>query len=168
MKKIISVLVIIAILVIGGGLAARSTLFPVKDKDIIQKYAKEYNIEASLIASFINFETGFSPLPYTDNNSVGYMKIKAATAESLAQEMKIENFDKTTISNNDTNIEMGTYYLSKFKDGGIEEMVGKWGIKNGQDANEEFDAENYYKTYHVEKIEKLNKFYKILYPNLNN
>jgi len=167
MKKLITFFIILAIIGAGAIVGAKELMFPISDKDIIEKYAKEFKVEPSLVVSIIDFETEFSPSKYEPGKAVGYMKLTDKTGEALAKELGDTKFDKTTIADKETNIKLGTYYLSKNDDKGLEETVGKWAIRNGLDEDPNFDLEGYAREYYVEKIESREKMYKLLYPSLN-
>lgn len=59
MRKLISILILGLVILVGVGFVAKEILFPMKDKSVIEKYAKEYDVKTEIIAAFINFETEF-------------------------------------------------------------------------------------------------------------
>ncbi|MEG1001835.1 transglycosylase SLT domain-containing protein [Clostridium sp.] len=163
MRKIISIIVIGLIVVIGAGFAVREVVFPIKDKDIIEKYAKEYNVEPELVASIINFETRFEPVKNTGKNGAGLMKLTADTGEKIAKEMGDTNFNKDDIDKDDTNIKLGTYYISKNGGENLSDLVGNWAIRNGENKEDKFDDKQYAKDNYTKKIETRKDIYKVLY-----
>ncbi|AQM60045.1 lytic transglycosylase domain-containing protein [Clostridium baratii] len=163
MRKLISILIVGLVILVGVGFAAKETLFPMKDKGAIEKYAKEYDVKPELISAFINFETGFEPVEYKEGKACGLMKLTAKTGENLAKEIGDNNFKAKDIADNDINIKLGTYYLSKSVKDGLKETVGNWAIRNGEEKNDKFDAKEYAKEYFTKKIELREKIYKILY-----
>ena len=111
MRKLISILIVGLVILVGVGFAAKETLFPMKDKGAIEKYAKEYDVKPELISAFINFETGVEPVEYKEGKACGLMKLTAKTGENLAKEIGDNNFKAKDIADNDTNIKLGTYFL---------------------------------------------------------
>ena len=45
MRKLMSILIVGLVILVGVGFAAKETLFPMKDKGAIEKYAKEYEAD---------------------------------------------------------------------------------------------------------------------------
>lgn len=161
MKKIVNILIIVLILIIGSGFVIRATLFPIKDKGALEKYAKEYNVKPELVAAVINFESNFKNIEYSNSEPSGLMKLTPKTGEELAKEMGLKNFKVEDIANEDTSIRLGTYYLSKSNGENIKEVVGNWAIRNGQDT--QIDMKAYAEQYYTSKIENRAKIYKVLY-----
>ncbi|MFX0550019.1 transglycosylase SLT domain-containing protein [Hathewaya histolytica] len=167
MKKLGIILATILVAVIAAGVLARTLLYPMKDKTIINKYAKEYKVDAALIASVIHFETGFESIPYEEGKSVGYMKLKPEVAIKLAKEANIADFKPEKTAEEDTNIKLGTYFISKhYKNNDIKELMSDWQERNGKDKDAKVDMRDYVKQYYAPKIEKRMKIYKVLYPTL--
>lgn len=161
MKKIVNILIIVLVLIIGSGFAIRATFFPIKDKSAIEKYSKEYNVKPEVVAAVINFESNFKNIEYNNNEPSGLMKLTPKTGEELAKEIGIKNFKVEDIANEDTSIQLGTYYLSKSNGKSIKEVVGNWAIRNGQDP--QMDMKSYAEQYYTSKIENRAKIYKVLY-----
>lgn len=161
MKKIINIVIIALILIIGAGFAVRSLVFPIKDKTAIEKYAKEYNVKPELVAAVINFETGFKNVAYDNNNPCGMMKLTPKTGTELAKEIGLQNFKTEDVANEDTSIQLGTYYLSKSNGESIKDTVGNWAVRNGKDP--QVDMKSYAEQYYTSKIEGREKIYKVLY-----
>ncbi|HHD2753603.1 TPA: hypothetical protein ACOTG0_002415 [Clostridium perfringens] len=78
-KKVTSGILIALAVTIGAGFVARETVFPMKDRNAIEKYAKEYNVKSERIAAFINFETGFDKVEYKEHKASGLMKLTEDT-----------------------------------------------------------------------------------------
>ncbi|WP_317310605.1 transglycosylase SLT domain-containing protein [Clostridium thermobutyricum] len=163
MKKTINIIIIILILLVGCGIFVREVIFPIKDKKIIEKYAKEYNVKPELIASIIHFETDFNQIPYNKGKACGLMKLTAKTGAELAKEIGEKNFKPEEIVNNDKNIQLGTYYLSKSNGKSLRDLVGNWSIRNGVEKDSKIDMKDYAEKFYTKKIENREKIYKVLY-----
>lgn len=162
-KKVTSGILIALAVTIGAGFVARETVFPMKDRDTIEKYAKEYNVKPERVAAFINFETGFDKVEYKEHKASGLMKLTEDTGAEIAKEIGDTNFKPEQIADDDKNIQYGTYYLSKSNGKSLEDTVGEWSIRNGEEKNEEIDMKEYAKKYYTDKIQKREAIYKILY-----
>ncbi len=162
LSRIIGVLVLVILISIVG---ARLLLFPIDQKETIKKYAKEYNVKPEVIAAVIHFETEFKPSEYKEGKKVGLMNIRDSVGVKLSKEMGQEVSNPKQISEADTNIKIGTWYISKNGgDSDLSEMMGKWVLIN--EEKEDSKMIEYAKTYYGEKIKKRANIYKILYPEL--
>ncbi len=86
--------------------------FPLKYKDIIIKYANEYDVPPSLIAGIINAESGFKNTAVSKVGAVGLMQIMPSTAEYVANTIDLE-YNEVKLFEPEFNIEIGTAYISK-------------------------------------------------------
>ncbi|MCY6484152.1 transglycosylase SLT domain-containing protein [Clostridium aestuarii] len=174
MKKIGVIFGAILVLIIGGTLLARTVIFPLKYKTEIKKYSKEYSVEPELIAAIIHISSNFAPKEYEKGEKCGPMNLQDKSAEVIAKEMGFTDFNLQNLAEPDTNIKIGTWFISQnYKNKDIEQAVEKWGGVNWQDVkgNKEKEErkefwEDYYKKNFVEKVKSRMKIYKILYPTL--
>ncbi|WP_250278238.1 lytic transglycosylase domain-containing protein [[Clostridium] colinum] len=95
-------------------------ILPIKYERIIEKYAKKYNIEKSLVFAVINAESRFNKNAVSNKGAIGLMQIMPETGEWLAKKIDIKEFSENMLYDPETNIKLGTYYLSylleKFED----------------------------------------------------
>lgn len=166
MKKSVKISIIaIVIMLIGGGLFTRNVVYPLKFKDDIVKYSKEYKVDPYVVASVINIESRFGEgFKYEKGRKTGVMQITDVTAEKWAKEMGIKNFDPTTIGNTSVNIQLGTWYLGKAwneKNSSIKSIVERWIVRNNDNKNSD-SVDRYEKD-----VTKSKGMYKILYPGLD-
>ncbi|WP_317366498.1 lytic transglycosylase domain-containing protein [uncultured Tyzzerella sp.] len=95
-------------------------ILPVKHQNIIEKYAKKYSIEKELVFAVINAESRFNKEAISNKGAIGLMQIMPETGEWLAKKIKIENFSKEMLYDEEININLGCYYLkeliNKFED----------------------------------------------------
>ncbi|MEE0944688.1 MAG: lytic transglycosylase domain-containing protein [Clostridia bacterium] len=112
MKKILTVLIIIALLAsffyTGGMEKVLKTICPFDYKLEISKGAAQYNLDPYLVAAVVKTESGFDK-DASSGVAGGLMQITDATAEYIAGRTDYD-FDKRLEP--DTNIMMGCYYLS--------------------------------------------------------
>lgn len=78
--------------------------------ELIEKYAKENDLEPTLVAGIIRTESNFKPEAVSNADAVGIMQILPETAKWVAEQKDIE-FDETKLVDAEYNIQMGTYYL---------------------------------------------------------
>jgi len=108
-----AVLITIAATVAFIGLKA---MFPVKYYDTIEEYSYEYNLSPQLICAMIRAESGFDHEAESHKRATGLMQIIQQTADWAAQEIGIEGYDYSRITEPTMNIQIGCWYMSRLID----------------------------------------------------
>lgn len=85
--------------------------YPVDYSDIIYECAKEYDLKPEFIYAVIHTESKFQENAVSHRDARGLMQIIDSTADWLAQEMHLEDFQTDMIFNPEINIRMGSHYL---------------------------------------------------------
>jgi len=85
--------------------------YPIKYREVIEKYSEKYNVEASLIASVVNVESGYKNNKTSSKGAIGLMQILPSTAEWIANKLG-EEYEEDKLFESDCNIRYGSYYLS--------------------------------------------------------
>ena len=117
-RFLIVFLLIFIIIVVFLGVFKNEILkvfYPLKYSENVEKYAKEYNVEESLIFALIKAESNFKEEAVSHKDAIGLMQIMEETAIDVAKKYDIninENNTKEEILNTDNNINIGTKYLS--------------------------------------------------------
>ncbi|MBO5851371.1 MAG: lytic transglycosylase domain-containing protein [Clostridia bacterium] len=75
----------------------------------VEYYSNKYGIEKELVLSIIKTESNFNPKAVSQKGAVGIMQIMPKTAEFIASELKVSNYD---LFDYNTSINFGVYYLS--------------------------------------------------------
>ncbi len=164
MKKFGVLIVGLVMLIIGMIVFARTMIYPLNNKDIIKKYGEKYNVDPILIAAVIHFETNFEAVEYVEGKPSGLMKITDEAGIKIAKEMGENLYKREQVAENDTNIRLGTWYISQsYTDKNYNEMMANWIIRNGKEDKEMID---YARKYYAERIDQRVKVYKFLYPEL--
>lgn len=102
------VLFVIIFAMMGVGMVL---LYPLKYRDTIQLNASKYNLDASLVASVINVESGFNTHSVSDVGAMGLMQLMPSTAIEIANNLGYTNFSIDQLFEPEINIEFGCYYL---------------------------------------------------------
>ncbi|MGL4874068.1 MAG: lytic transglycosylase domain-containing protein [Clostridium sp.] len=84
---------------------------PYKYTEIVNKYAKEYELDPLLVLSIIKVESDFDPNAISNADAVGLMQITEPTGKDVAQALKDISFKVEDLYNPEKNIKMGCYYL---------------------------------------------------------
>jgi soluble lytic murein transglycosylase len=85
--------------------------YPVKYKEAVLKYSKEFNIEPALVLAIIKAESNFRPDAVSKKNAIGLMQVTEETGAWIAVSLQIENYQSEMLLNPDINIRFGCKYL---------------------------------------------------------
>jgi len=114
----VSVIFIIAVYFYLPAIIADSA-FPLEYKDLIKKYAQQYNVNPNLVAGLIYTESHFNPNAGSPVGAKGLMQIMPATGAGLARQLgEGSTFSTSKLYDPDTSIRYGTYYIAQ--------LIGKY------------------------------------------
>lgn len=108
-------------------------LFPIKYKDLVEKFSKEYSLDKRMVFSVIKIESNFKKESLSKAGAIGLMQLLPSTASDMAKRLNIgENYD---LYDEEINIRLGCYYLSyllDYYDGNIINSLCayNWGLSN--------------------------------------
>jgi len=85
--------------------------YPVKFKDEVFGYSRQYGIDPYLVLAIMKAESSFNPKAVSRRNAKGLMQITDKTGEWAAFEIKLANYKNSDLFNPDTNIHIGCWYL---------------------------------------------------------
>lgn len=86
--------------------------YPLKYKDEIMYYSKQYNVDPYLVFSVVKSESGFNPNAVSSKNAIGLMQVLPDTASWVSKNIGIKGYSDKLLFNPDYNIQIGTWYLS--------------------------------------------------------
>jgi len=87
-------------------------VFPLEYVGVIEKYSNEYGVDNHLIYAVIHTESRFESDALSPAGAVGLMQVTEETGEFIAKKLEITAFKVEDLKDPETNIKMGTYYLS--------------------------------------------------------
>lgn len=152
------------------GLWSFNILFPLKYKNLIEKYAGQENLSASFVASIIKAESNFNADAVSNKGAVGLMQLMPKTAKWIYENNGGNEFKEAMLLDPETNIYIGTKYLaylfSKHQDevtvlacyNAGEGAVSNW--LNGGEALEKTQIEYGETRNYVSKVQNYQKIYK--------
>lgn len=117
-KNIIVVFLIIAVIygaikVFGIQDLIMKKIYPKTYDEYVYKYAVEYDIDPFLVYAVIKAESNFDKNAISNQNAKGIMQIMDSTAKDVAGNIMSEtNFESEMLFDVETNIKIGTKYLS--------------------------------------------------------
>lgn len=150
-------------------------IFPIKHKNIIEKYCEEYSVDAPLVYALIKAESNFREDARSSAEAKGLMQI---TDETFEYCLKTLDIPYTNIFNEQVNLQCGIWYLSYLLgkyDGNTKNAVAAYNAGETnvdrwlRDSRYSTDSKNltqipFWETKrHVEKIQRYVKIYEYIY-----
>jgi soluble lytic murein transglycosylase len=83
-------------------------IFPVDFWPLLQKYAKERNLDPFLVAALVAQESNFDPVVVSHANAYGLMQILPSTGRSYARKLGIKPFTTKRLKEAEVNVRLGT------------------------------------------------------------
>lgn len=85
-------------------------MFPIKYQDEISFVAKNFDLDEAVVFSIVNVESRFKKDAKSSKGAVGLMQIMPATAQGLAKEIGMPEFD---LNDPEDNLLIGAYYIAQ-------------------------------------------------------
>lgn len=118
--KVIGVVFFTLIIFAGISCAWICAAYPQKYYKDVARTCETYGLDKSIIFAIIKAESGFNKNAVSKAGAIGLMQLMPTTAESIAKEAGIENFDEQMLYDSKINIMLGVCYykkmLERFKD----------------------------------------------------
>ena len=115
LKNIRNILLITAVLCLailsaclGYVWLQKKYVYPLDYKKEVFESSKEFNLDKALVFALIKTESSFNKKAVSEKGAVGLMQITVKTAEFIAKELNVKEYD---LYNPKTNIRFGCYYL---------------------------------------------------------
>ncbi len=153
------------------GVCSFNLMFPLRYKSYIKEYSKAENLNATMVASLIKTESNFNKNAVSKKGAIGLMQILPATGKWICETYFDFEFDESMLYEPETNIKIGTKYLSylftKFDDevtvlacyNAGEGVVKNWIGENKMLKKTQIQFEETQK--YVQKVQNCKKIYKI-------
>lgn len=116
LKNIIIIGICIIIIVLGIYTMRKPILqiiYPQAYKEYVDRYAKEYEVEEELVYAVIKAESNFDSNAKSHSQAYGLMQLLESTAVEVANEIGEESLETEVLYNPETNVKIGTAYMSK-------------------------------------------------------
>lgn len=89
---------------------------PLMYRELIEKYAADYNLQPSFVAAIIMNESSFRPMAISKDGARGLMQLMEDTAEWIAGKLHTEGYSYDRMYDPESNIEFGCWYLHYLSD----------------------------------------------------
>ena len=86
----------------------RQVIFPVDYWPLLQKYAKERNLDPFLVAALVAQESNFDPVVVSHANAYGLMQVLPSTGRSYARKLGVKPFSAKRLTEVEVNVRIGT------------------------------------------------------------
>ncbi len=86
--------------------------YPLEYRELIEKYAAEYNLQPAFVTAIIRNESSFQPLAVSSVGARGLMQLMPDTAEWIAGKMKLTAYSFDRMFDPEANIRFGCWYLN--------------------------------------------------------
>ena len=86
--------------------------YPLLHRDVIKKYAEQYDLDPFLVAGLIRQESAYSAKVTSPAGARGLMQIMPATGKRVARELNLKGYSAARLYEPELNIAIGTAYLA--------------------------------------------------------
>ena len=86
--------------------------YPLEYRDLIEKYAAEYNLQPAYVAAIIRNESSFQPRAESSVGARGLMQLMPDTAEWIAHKLKVNGYSFDRMWDPESNVRFGCWYLN--------------------------------------------------------
>ena len=83
-------------------------IFPVDFWPLLQKYAKQRNLDPYLVAALVAQESNFDPVVRSHANAYGLMQILPSTGRQYARKLGVRPFSTRRLTEAEVNVRLGT------------------------------------------------------------
>lgn len=100
--------------------------FPFPYRAVIEKYARQRDLDPFLVAALIRQESEFDPGAVSVSNAIGLMQVMPGTGRELGRRVGVGGVRASSLKNPTLNLNLGTYYLRRQLDarnGSVEETL---------------------------------------------
>ncbi|MGB8953827.1 MAG: lytic transglycosylase domain-containing protein [Tumebacillaceae bacterium] len=87
-------------------------LYPIHHQELIRTHANANGVDPRLVAALIRVESKFDASNTSHVGAVGLMQLMPETADWIAQQSGIPYHGEQDLSNPETNIKLGTWYIA--------------------------------------------------------
>jgi len=86
--------------------------YPLAYRELIEKYAAEYNLSPAYVSAIIMNESSFNRMNVSSVGARGLMQLMPDTADWVAGKLKVSGFSFEMMFDEETNIRFGCWYLN--------------------------------------------------------
>lgn len=118
MNKFVKILIIVLslLLLYLAAMKFARIEYPVGHEAYVEQYAEEYGLSENFVYAIIKAESNFNHQAKSGKNASGLMQIMEPTGEWIADRLGMKDYSKDALSDPETNIEMGCFYISYLLD----------------------------------------------------
>jgi len=120
-RRLLPIVLVLAVL--AGGVFAYAELakpgwyarlrYPLEYEHIVVGHARNYGLDATLLAALIYRESGFDPDAVSESGAIGLMQLLPSTAEGIAELTGGTRFTVEDLYDPEINVRYGSFYLRR-------------------------------------------------------
>ena len=118
-KKLLHIIILVSVLLVttvAAVVAVWSTevknLYPKKYEETVKSVAEEFGLEEYLVYAMIRTESNFRPEAVSSSGAMGLMQLMPATAQDMADRLKLTDYHMGQLTQPDVNIRLGCCYYN--------------------------------------------------------
>ena len=85
---------------------------PAEYRELIERYAREYNLSPAFVSAVIRNESSFRPTVESGDGARGLMQLMPDTAEWIARKLQVSGYAFERMNDPESNIRFGCWYLN--------------------------------------------------------
>ncbi len=86
--------------------------YPLQYRELIEKYADEYNLSPAYVSAIIRNESSFRPTVQSGDGARGLMQLMPDTAEWIARKLQVSGYAFERMNDPESNVRFGCWYLN--------------------------------------------------------
>jgi soluble lytic murein transglycosylase len=110
---VLFVLATLLTLLLGG--VFWDLLAPLTHKTTLYRLGGVYKVDPLMLAAIVACESRFDPFAESRQGALGLMQLMPATAEEMANELRLDYKNSEDLYHDELNLELGTYYFVKLR-----------------------------------------------------
>lgn len=91
-------------------------LYPREYSELVEKYAKQYDVPENLVYAVMRTESGFDPQAISRVGAVGLMQMMPSTFRWLTEDILVESLEDDALYDPEVSIRYGVFYLRRMYD----------------------------------------------------
>ncbi|MBP7176283.1 MAG: lytic transglycosylase domain-containing protein [Thermoclostridium sp.] len=117
-SRLVYIVIILLLFIITSAIAPAILrgMFPIPHNELVERYARENNLQVTFVYAVIKAESGFRNEVISQKGAIGLMQVTEKTGTWIASMLQVSDFSPEDLKNPEMNIRFGCWYLSYLMD----------------------------------------------------